>query len=245
MINTQTLNNPSTQNNLLQNNKNFLNSQNYILGKREKKKVILKMKFQIITYEIFKKLRYIDALLNLFLFIIIFFILWYFNFFIDILKLNNGDKYLFYFIYLIILLFIYAIYKRIRDILYNWKKITINLNISDYFYKTWYENFLLSFIIPIFIFILLWNFVIPFFLGLICFIILWNDRSKIFRQKWINMLNLIIFPIVLIYLIYLYFSINKSNYFCVKKAPWKFSYDKLIFYSDEKISNKYYEISNK
>ncbi len=233
------------QNKLLSKSSNFLNSQNYILGKSEKKKVILKMKFQIITFEILKKLRYIDALLNLIFLIIIFFILWYFNFFIDILNLNNGDKYLFYFIYLIILIFIYAIYKRIKDILFNWKKITINLNISDYFYTTWYENFLLSFIIPIILFVLLWKLVISLFLWMFCFIILWNDKSKILKQKWINILNLIFFPFVLIYFIYLYFNINKTNYLCIKKLPWKINYDKLIFYSSEKISNKYYQIIKK
>jgi len=79
MNQTKTLNNPETQNNLLNYNKNFYNSQNYIFGKNEKKKVIA----SFLGNEILKKILSYTSIIYLiifywFWFSLIFFIFYYY-----------------------------------------------------------------------------------------------------------------------------------------------------------------------
>ena len=232
-------------------NKNFLNNQNYILWKSEKKKVIIKL---FIEYH----LKFLTMLLNLFSNLIfsghLLFIaplLTYYFIFINIS--DNASKIFFWVIFSVFTLvfFIYPFFLNKKD---NNHSIS---NIKDFFFKKW-SNFNIIFILwsiktAIFYTLLVTYWIdflkeyelseFSFFIIFILGIFLW-----IYLIVRINLLNLLIFPLFIIYLLFYlllnYLILFKSEilYKVIKKSIIINKFNKFSKISKNNAENKYYII---
>ena len=238
----KTLNKPKNQKNLLEKSNNLLNSQNYILGKNEKNKVLT----SFLGTEVLKK-----VLWKLWYFYFVIFLLWWIYLYI----LNSS------FILVSISFFITWFFS------FTNYKIT---NLKNYFYisnkNVWNILLIISlvFIIIVWIFIFFTNyfknnfpqlylkyFIVFFFILIFFFIVIIESRKIEFinyNWKLINVINILLLPIIfplwlLIYLImYIFSTLQKYNitkYNPIKKSILNFIETNWIF------SNWLYEISKK
>ncbi len=226
-------------------NKNFLNNQNYILGKTEKKKLLSK-------FFVENRIKQFYILLNLISDLIfnwkILFLIPIFAYITLLFFSDNFWLKIIFWIVSFIFMTIFFIYFFFKSKIKNKHKI---YNIKDFFLKKWKDFnvvFILWLVKYLFIFSFLsliwkiWSWGITFYIFFILFIL-----SLIFLIR-INLLNLILFPFILIYMFFyglLKYIIWNKNYLIYKKR-FKIDYFSKFDYIDlEKAENNYYKITKK
>ena len=235
--------------------KNLFNNQNYILWKTEKKKLLSKFFVEFHYNKILKILNYFyNIIFNWYLLFLVPIIIYYFLF----STLKDIPSQIFYWVILWIFSLIFFIYfffiwsssnkhnyKSIKEFLFK-KWSNLNVVFILWFIKvSLYYFFIMTYLIDFLKMIGAWE-VFTFF-SFIISLFWW-----IFFMININLLNLFLFPFLLIYIIF-YWSINyikiffkKNNMYRIIKHTFKVHLLKKFDKIDKKSAeNKYYKIQQK